>query len=89
MEGQITKKELERHIEIVLLANQDKAMLNGMLVSELKLALWRKYGFEIHANRIHSTLRFMRRVKRRPLDVGNRKLLYIYSITTIFPSSFS
>ena len=86
MEGQITRKELEDHIEIVLLETQDDTFLKGLLVSELKLALWRKYGFELHSNRIQNTLRFMRRIKRWPLDVGDSKFLYVYSITPRFPA---
>ena len=86
MKGKITRKELSRHIELVLLEYQDNALLKGMLAAELKLALFQDFGLEVHVNHIHQTLKSMKRIKRKPLDTGDDRFLYIYSVTPKFPA---
>ena len=75
-----TTFQLKEAIEEIIVEQQDNAMLGGLLVAEIKLALLQKYGIEVHSNRIHSSLFHMMGVKRKPFNYGGT-FLYIYNIT--------
>jgi len=48
-----TNSSLTKLIKNLIIEQQDKSILKGLLVAEIKLGLWQKYGIEIHSNKIH------------------------------------
>jgi len=48
----ISNSELTKLIEDIILEQQDKAIIKGLLAAEIKLALSQKYDVEVHSNRI-------------------------------------
>ena len=73
----IDDSELKKLIEKTLLEQQDKVILKGLLIAEIKLGLLQEYDIETNSNRIRALLEHMPRMTKT-LMLGNKEYPYIY-----------